>query len=96
MLFGPCLQSYGGNLQRTPTQARGDNTDNDDADLMNRAIDTGLNMSAYEDNSDNQQPSSGGAVESPCKSKKFGMNEPRTPTPFKNALNEFRKRRGDK
>lgn len=50
---------------------------------MNKAIDSGLNMSPYNDERD-----------TPSKDKKH-IAEPRTPTPFKNALNELRKRRGD-
>ena len=34
-------------------------------------------------------------IDTPNKLKKFISNEPRTPTPFKNALDEFRKRRGE-
>lgn len=79
-------QSYG-NLQRTPNQTQSESGDYDADHQLNRAIDS----AQYEDMDDDGTP-----IESPSKSKKFALNEPRTPTPFKNALNEFRKRRGEK
>lgn len=53
----------------------------EDDDDLNRAIDS----VSYNDND---------SMDTPNKPKK-SMHEPRTPTPFKNALNEFRKRRGE-
>lgn len=53
----------------------------DDEELLNRAIDS----VSYNEND---------SMDTPNKPKK-NMHEPRTPTPFKNALNEFRKRRGE-
>lgn len=34
-------------------------------------------------------------IDTPNKTRQNNANEPRTPTPFKNALDEFRKRRGE-
>lgn len=53
----------------------------DDEELLNRALDS----VSYNDND---------SMDTPNKPKK-SIHEPRTPTPFKNALNEFRKRRGE-
>lgn len=60
----------------------------DDEDMLNKAIDSGLSMLT----SDAENTDCTAVVDTPNKTKKSSL-EPRTPTPFKNALDEFRKRR---
>lgn len=66
--------------------------EDDSEDLLNRAIDIdkGVNNSPS-----NEKKGSADTIETPSKFQKSLLNEPRTPTPFKNALDEFRKRRGE-